>query len=59
YLDDVEVNKVRDFENALQSYMKSQHADLLKKVDESGDYGDDIANEFKAALVDFKANHSW
>jgi F-type H+-transporting ATPase subunit alpha len=59
YLDDVEVNKVRDFEDALQTYMKSQHADLIKKVDQSGDYGDEIAAAFKAALSDFKANHSW
>ncbi|MGH8558438.1 MAG: F0F1 ATP synthase subunit alpha [Methylococcales bacterium] len=59
FLDDVEVNKVRDFENALQSYMKSQHADLMKKVDERGDYGDEIAGEFKAAVSAFKANHSW
>ncbi|MCI0733835.1 MAG: F0F1 ATP synthase subunit alpha [Methylococcaceae bacterium] len=59
YLDDVAVNKVRDFENALQTYMKSQHGDLMKKVDESGAYGDDISEAFKAALSDFKANHSW
>jgi F-type H+/Na+-transporting ATPase subunit alpha len=59
YVDDVDVKKVRDFENALQTYMKSQHADLMKKVDESGDYGDDISAAFKSALADFKANHSW
>ncbi|MCI0668402.1 MAG: F0F1 ATP synthase subunit alpha [Methylococcaceae bacterium] len=59
YLDDVAVNKVRDFENALQTYMKSQHGDLMKKVDDSGAYGDDISEAFKAALSDFKANHSW
>ncbi|MGH8550321.1 MAG: F0F1 ATP synthase subunit alpha, partial [Methylococcales bacterium] len=59
YLDDVEVNKVRDFENALQSYMKSQHADLMNKVDASGDYGDEISGAFNVALSNFKANHSW
>ncbi len=59
YLDDVEVNKVRDFENALQTYMKSRHADLIHKVDESGDYSDEISGAFKSALSDFKANHSW
>ncbi|MGH8475715.1 MAG: F0F1 ATP synthase subunit alpha [Methylococcales bacterium] len=59
FLDDVEVGKVRDFENALQSYMKSSHVELMKKVDESGAYGDDVAAEFKAAVSAFKANHSW
>jgi F-type H+-transporting ATPase subunit alpha len=59
YLDDVDVKKVVDFENALHSYMKANQADLLKKVNDSGDYTDDIAKGFKAALDDFKTNHTW
>lgn len=59
YLDDVEVNKVRDFENALQTYMRSEHPDLMKKVDETGDYSEEISAGLKAALSDFKATHSW
>jgi len=59
YLDDVDVKKVVDFENALHSYMRASHAELLKTVNESGDYTDKLAKDFKAALEDFKANHSW
>ncbi|MGD8483411.1 MAG: F0F1 ATP synthase subunit alpha [Thioalkalispiraceae bacterium] len=59
YLDDVEVNKVVDFEAAMQSYIKANNADLLAKINESGDYNDDIAAEMKAALDTFKANGSW
>ena len=59
YLDDVEVAKVRDFEDAMQAYMKSEQTDLMTKVDSSGDYSDEIAGEFKAALDDFIKNHSW
>jgi len=59
YLDDIDVKKVVDFEHALHGYMRANHADLLKKVNESGDYTDEIANSFKAALEDFKANHTW
>ena len=59
YLDDVEVKKVVDFENALQSYMKSAHADLMSRINESGDYNDEIENALRAALDDFKANHTW
>jgi len=59
YLDDVEVDKVVDFENALQSYMKSQQVDLLDKINAEGDYNDEIAAELKSALEDFKANHGW
>ncbi len=59
YLDDVDVKKVVDFENALHSYMRANHADLLKNINESGDYTDELAKGFKTALEDFKANHSW
>ncbi len=59
FLDDVAVKKVVDFESALHVYMRNNYADLLKKINESGDYNDDIANTFKKALQDFKANHTW
>jgi F-type H+-transporting ATPase subunit alpha len=59
YLDDVEVNKVVAFEAAMQSHIKANNADLLAKINESGDYNDDIAAEMKAALDEFKAKGSW
>jgi len=59
YLDDVEVGKVVDFESALQSYMKSSHAELLQKIDETGDYSDEIQEALHAAVKDFKATNTW
>ncbi|HKJ77867.1 MAG TPA: F0F1 ATP synthase subunit alpha, partial [Gammaproteobacteria bacterium] len=59
YLDDVDVKKVVDFEQALQSYMKSEHGDLLAKINETGDYNDELENELKAALDKFKSSYSW
>ncbi len=59
YLDDVDVKKVVDFEQTLHSYMANKHAELLKKVNETGDYTDDIVKGFKTALEDFKANYNW
>lgn len=59
YLDDVEVNKVRDFEDALQAYMKSSQSALMEKIETEKEYTDDIERELKTALDDFKANHSW
>ena len=58
-LDDVEVNKVVDFEAALIAYMNANQASLMKKINDSGDYNDDIAAELQAAVDDFKANHTW
>jgi F-type H+-transporting ATPase subunit alpha len=59
YLDDVEVARVMGFENALQSYMKSSHGDLLESINSDPKYDDDVIAKLKAACDDFKANHSW
>ncbi len=59
YLDDVELNKVGAFESALISYMNQSHGDLMKRIAESGDWNDEFADGFKAALDDFVANHTW
>jgi len=59
YIDDVEVEKVVDFEAALQGYMKSSHGDLLDKINQTADYNDEIATALHEALKDFKANHTW
>ncbi len=59
YLDDVEINKVVDFEAAMLSYVKSSHKDLIDKINESGDYNKDIVAAMKAALDKFKSTSSW
>jgi len=59
YLDDIEPAKVRDFEDALHAYMNASQADLMSTINEEGDYNDDIEGLLRAALDDFKANHTW
>lgn len=59
YLDDVEVEKVVDFEAALHSYINSEHADLIEKINEKGDFNEEIASEMKKAIENFKANNVW
>ncbi len=56
YLEDVDVKKVVAYEAAMLADMKSNHADLIAKINESGDYNDDIAAQMKSALDNFKAN---
>ncbi len=58
-LDDVPVNKVRGFEDALQSYMKSQHAALMDSINQKPEYSDDIAARLRTAVETFKQTHSW
>ena len=59
YLNDVAVDKIGDFESSLLSYMNSENADLMKKVNESGNYNDEIESGFKAALDKFKSTQTW
>lgn len=59
YLDDVEAQKVVDFEAALQGYMKSSHSDLLDTINQTGDYNSKIEEALHEAVKGFKANHTW
>ena len=59
YLDDVEVNKIGDFEAALHSFMNSQHKDLMAGINNDPKFSDEIENAFKQALDDFKKNQVW
>lgn len=59
FLDDIEVNKVRDFEDALQSYMKSEHSALMDQINDSGDYSDEIQQGLQSAIENFVNTHSW
>ena len=59
YLKAVEVSKIGDFESALLSYMKAEHGDLLDQINQSGDYNDDIAAGFTAALDKFVETQTW
>lgn len=59
FIDDVEVAKVGSFEAALLSNMKSNHADLMAKINETGGFDKDIASAMTAAIESFKTTGSW
>jgi F-type H+-transporting ATPase subunit alpha len=59
FIDDVEVDKVGSFEAALLSNMKSNQADLMAKINDTGDFNDDIAGEMRTAIESFKKTGSW
>jgi F-type H+-transporting ATPase subunit alpha len=59
FLKDVELNRVVAFERALLSYANSEHAALLAKINEKGDFNDEIAAGMKAAIQKFKATQTW
>jgi len=59
FLDSIEVKKVRDFEAALMSFMKAEEAELMAKINEKGDYNDDIQKGMHAAIERFVKTSSW
>ncbi|WP_294949890.1 F0F1 ATP synthase subunit alpha [Sulfurivirga sp.] len=56
FLDDVPVEKVGEFEKALHAFLNSNYADLMAKLNETGDWNDEIEAELRKAIEEFKAN---
>ncbi len=59
YLDDVAVEKVVDFEAALHAFAHANHAELIRKIDDTGAYDDDIQAGLKKAVEQFKETGTW
>jgi len=58
YFDDVPVEKVKDFQNKLSEYLTSRKGDLMKRVAKEQTISDALANDLKAAVVEFKQTYS-
>ena len=58
-MNDIEVNKIGDFEDALLSYMHAEHGELMSNIVDTGDYNDEIEAAFKGAIEKFKATQTW
>ena len=59
YLDNVEVNKIKDFEKSLLGFATSEYSDFMNSIEESGDYNDDIGNSLKELLEKFVSTQTW
>ena len=59
FLKEIDLTKIADFEAALLSYMNSEHSDLMNKINETGDYNEEIQSAFKAAMEKFISTQSW
>ena len=57
FMDDVDVPRVLAFEASLHQFMKTKHADLVKKIDTTKDLDKDAEALLKAACAEFKK--SW
>ncbi len=59
FLDDIDIDKISDFESALLAHLRSDQTEFLDKINESGDYNDDIADEMRGILERFKSSSTW
>ncbi|WP_394728436.1 F0F1 ATP synthase subunit alpha [Altererythrobacter sp. GH1-8] len=53
FLDAVPVDRVTDYEEQMLAFMRSEHADVLKDIRESGKFEGETADKTKAALEAF------
>ena len=59
YMDTVPVAKILAFESGLQSHFASTRGDLMKNIDSTGDWNDQIEAEFKAGISEFVKTGTW
>jgi len=59
FLTDVAINKINDFEDALQAYMNNEQAELMATINETGNYDKDIEASLNKALETFKSTQTW
>ena len=59
FLDDIELEKIGAFEEALHDYMRAEQGELMARIGEAGNYDDAIEKDIEAAIAKFKAGNSW
>ena len=59
FLDDIELEKIGAFEEALHDYMRAEQGELMARIGEDGNYDDAIEKDIEAAIAKFKAGNSW
>lgn len=59
YLKGLELSKVLDFEASLHSFMNAEYADLMKTLNDTGNYNGEIEAQLTEALDKFKATQTW
>jgi F-type H+-transporting ATPase subunit alpha len=59
YLDDLDVKDVLPFESALRSQLKTSHADLIKRIEDTKDLSKDDEAALRAAIESFKKSGAY
>ena len=56
YLDNIDVTRVVEFEEAMHDHVRANHSGLLDKINDTGAYNDETLDGLKAAVTDFVDN---
>ena len=56
YLDNIDVTRVVEFEEAMHDHVRSKHSGLIDKINDTGAYNDEVLDGLKAAVTDFVDN---
>ncbi len=56
YLDDLDLNLIKDFEKDLFELIKSSHGDIIEAINSSGNLEDDVASKLSTIIEEFKKN---
>jgi len=59
YLDDVPMNKILAFEEALHTHFASTQNELMARIVQTGAWDKDIEAVFKQGVADFKSTGTW
>jgi len=59
YMDEVPVEKVGDFEEALHGFFSAEKSALEKSINETGDWNDDIESQFAELVESFKKTQTF
>lgn len=59
YLADVPVEKIGAFEAGLLRYLRDNYGTFMDEIDQTANYNDDIANQFRQAIESYKQNHAY
>jgi F-type H+/Na+-transporting ATPase subunit alpha len=59
YLDDVAVNQVVAFESALHAHARTNNADFLDRINQTGAYDEEVAAGLSKIIEDFKATGTY
>jgi F-type H+/Na+-transporting ATPase subunit alpha len=54
FMDDIDVKKILSFEHGLHTHLKTSHAAMLKKIEDSKALDKDAETELSAAIAAFK-----